>query len=214
MASWVLIPCLKQLFDDFDDAYPGRDHTTDGSVGDDAHSGSSSDHNPDESGNTPHEDSDSKNEVHAIDVDKDLGGGGSMEDEVQGILARCRSGEEDRLHYIIFNCRIWEESNDWRERDYTGSNRHDKHAHFSACYETDRESDTSSWGIGGGDVAAEKDMITITADCAAEIGKQAGDEVSLATLAQLSVIHAARSADDAKQANDRVALLIEELNNS
>lgn len=142
----VLIPCLDQLFDDFDDLAPNRSHSSDGWIGDASHSSGSSDHNPDETGNTPYEDSDNVDEVHAIDVDKDLNSGDyTMEECVQDILSRCRSGEEDRLHYIIYNRRIWSESGGWKQESYSGSNPHDHHAHFSACYESDREADRSPW---------------------------------------------------------------------
>lgn len=83
--------------------------------------------------------------MHAIDVDRDLRADVSMEQCVQHILGRCRSGEERRLHYIIFDRRIWSESDGWSQESYDGSNPHDKHAHFSACYESDREADRSPW---------------------------------------------------------------------
>jgi hypothetical protein len=61
--------------------------------------------------------------------------------------------------------------------------------------------DYGQWGYtGGDDMALADDKIVITADTAAEIGKQAGDQVSAATLLQLAVIHAARSADSAAAA--------------
>lgn len=143
----ILIACLDCLFDEYDDIAPGRDTTTDGWIGDAAHADSTSDHNPDETGSVPIYDADTINEVHAIDVDKDLKEDVSMEDTVQHILSRCRSGQEKRLRYIIYNRRIWEASNGWKQRDYTGSNPHDKHAHYSGSYETKYESSTASWTL-------------------------------------------------------------------
>jgi hypothetical protein len=150
MSSWVLVPSAVQLRDEFNDLRPNRDKASDGSVGDTAHQGNSSNHNPDESGNTPHEDSDSKNEVHAIDVDKDLDphDSGLMQriiDEV--LLPRVRSGEEDRLIEIIYNRHCWYKSSGWNKKDYTGSNPHDKHAHFGFSYDSGHEADTSSWHL-------------------------------------------------------------------
>lgn len=148
MSEWILAPCLVALRTEFNRIAPGRDRTSDGSVGDAAHQGSVSDHNPDETGHVPIKDADSVNEVHAIDVDKDLRAGGlTMEDVVQHLLARCRAGLEDRLRYIIYNRRIWSASNGWRLQEYTGSNPHDKHAHFSASYGTAQEADTHSWHL-------------------------------------------------------------------
>lgn len=150
MASWILVPSLVSLRGEFNAIAPGRDRSSDGSIGDSAHADSVSDHNPDETGNTGGvEDSDSINEVHAIDVDMSgpWPSGFSMERAVQFLVAECRAGRERRLRYIIFNRRIWSASNDWAQRDYSGSNPHDKHAHFSASYVTAQESDTSSWGL-------------------------------------------------------------------
>ena len=149
MASWVLIPCLKTLRSEFDKIGPNRDKTTDGSVGDEAHHNSVSDHNPDETGNVPIRDADSTNEVHAIDVDKSGPwlNSQSMEKAVQFLLKRCRSGAEHRLRYIIFNRRIWSASSGWVEKSYTGANPHTEHAHFSASYETAHEASTASWHL-------------------------------------------------------------------
>lgn len=106
-------------------------------------------HNPDESGAVPIYDADSTDEVHAIDVDDGLkcDGEPSMEDCVQLILRRCREGSERRLRYIIYERRIWEADNGWRESYYSGSNPHDQHAHFSGSYDSKQEADTSPWGL-------------------------------------------------------------------
>lgn len=148
MASWVLVPCLVQLRDEFNKIAPGRDKASDGSKGDDAHAASVSDHNPDETGNVPIRDADKTNEVHALDVDKDLRESDlTMEKVVQFLLARCRSGAEKRLRYIIYNRRIWSASSGWVQKAYGGSNPHDKHAHFSASYTASREASTASWHL-------------------------------------------------------------------
>lgn len=150
MADWILVPCLVTLRSDINVIAPGRDKSSDGSIGDTAHAaGGSSDHLPDEHfAKLRDKDTDAIPEVHAIDVDVDLRQPGlTMEIVVQRILARCRSGAERRLRYIIYNRRIWEASNGWRQRAYTGANPHDHHAHFSASYDTAHEADTSNWGL-------------------------------------------------------------------
>jgi hypothetical protein len=148
MADWILVPCLHRLLFEFDRIAPGRDRASDGAIGDPAHRLRLSDHNPDETGKVPVRDADRLNEVHAIDVDRDLRTYGlTMEMVVQFLLARCRSGAETRLRYIIFNRRIWEASNGWRERAYTGENLHTEHAHFSASYETAKEASTASFHL-------------------------------------------------------------------
>jgi hypothetical protein len=148
MASWVLVPCLVSLRNEFNELAPVRDKASDGSIGDQAHASSPSDHNPDETGSTPYEDADSANEVHAIDVDRDLRRSGwTMTRAVQIILERHRDGRDGRLQNIIWDGRIWSRSWGWAAREYAGSNPHDKHAHFSARYTTAQERDTRAWGL-------------------------------------------------------------------
>jgi hypothetical protein len=158
MASWILIAALKRLFADFDVLAPNRDHASDGSIGDTIHEDEVSDHNPDETGSVPIHDADHTNEVHAIDVDDDLNEPGlTMEMVVQFILGRCRSGAETRLRYIIYNRRIWEADNGWKQRTYTGASPHTEHAHFSASYTTDKEASQASWHLESIPVALTKD---------------------------------------------------------
>jgi hypothetical protein len=148
MAGWVLIPAGRSLFDAFDGLAPDRDRASDGSVGDTAHQEEVSDHNPDETGSVPIHDADQVNEVHAIDVDDDLRTPGlTMEVVVQFLLGRVRSGAEPRLRYMIYNRRIWEASNGWRLRAYTGASAHTEHAHFSLSYTTSLEAKISSWHL-------------------------------------------------------------------
>lgn len=148
MASWVLVPCLRQLFAEFDRIAPARSKASDGSVGDTAHQEEVSDHNPDETGRVPIHDADKINEVHAIDVTAKLNEPGlEMEKVVQFLLARCRSGAEKRLRYIIYNRRIWSASSGWTQKIYTRASPHTEHAHFSASYETAHEASTASWHL-------------------------------------------------------------------
>jgi len=164
MADWILIPCLKALFAEFDHIAPSRDHASDGSIGDAAHRKEVSDHNPDETGNVPIHDADHVNEVHAIDVDDDLRESDlTMEKVVQFLLGRCRSGAEKRLRYIIYNRRIWDYRSNWVQKAYTGASAHTEHAHFSASYDSKLEASTASWHLEGIPVAlTENDIAKIT----------------------------------------------------
>lgn len=133
----TLVPCLRQLRSEFDAVGPGRDKASDGWIADAAHvKAGTSDHI-----------ADGRGLVHAIDVDVDLRCGVTMEDVVQFLLRRCRSGDEKRLKYVIYNRRIWEASNGWRLRTYTGANAHDHHAHFSASYTPAHEASTAPWHL-------------------------------------------------------------------
>lgn len=166
MASWTLVPCLVSLRDEFNKLAPDRDRASDGAIGDPAHADRSSDHNPDETGSTPSEDADSKNEVHAIDVDDDLRRAGwTMQRCIDIVVSRHRDGRDNRLQNIIYNRRIWSRSWGWTARAYTGSNAHTQHGHFSSRYDTAQESDTRPWGLLA---AAEKEEdIVEPADIAA-----------------------------------------------
>ncbi|MCY1141388.1 hypothetical protein OWR29_25600 [Actinoplanes sp. Pm04-4] len=177
MASWILVPCLVKLRSDFNAIAPNRDRSSDGSVGDLAHQNSQSDHNPDETGNVPIRDPDKVNEVHAIDVDVDLRVPGlSMENVVQFLLTRCRSGAEKRLRYIIYNRRIWQASNGWRQKPYTGPNAHDHHGHFSASYESHLEASTASWHLEDIPVAfTEDDKKWLSAEITKQVKAQVAD---------------------------------------
>jgi hypothetical protein len=154
----VLIPSLVQLRSEFDDIAPRRSKASDGWIGDTAHQQSVSDHNDDETGNVPIHDADAVHEVHAIDVDSsgpwpdEL----TMEKVVQFLLARCRSGAEHRLRYVIYNRRIWSASSGWVQQAYAGASPHTEHAHFSASYDTAREASTASWHL--------EDLVMPTAD--------------------------------------------------
>lgn len=177
MASWVLIPCLKQLFAEFDRIAPSRDKASDGSIGDTAHEQEVSDHNPDEVGSVPIRDADRVNEVHAIDVDNDLRESDlTMEKVVQFLLGRCRSGAEKRLRYIIYNKRIWSASSGWVQKTYIGKSPHTEHAHFSASYTTSLEASTASWHLEDIPVAlTAADKAFITSTIAAEAKKAAAE---------------------------------------
>lgn len=158
MTTWILIPCLVQLRDEFNLIAPARARGADGSIGDQAHADRVSDHNPDETGAVPIHDADHVNEVHALDITTDLREPGlSMEMVVQHLLARCRSGAERRLRYIIFNRRIWHVDEGWRQQTHTGDDPHTGHAHFSASYDSAREASTASWHL-------EEIPVALTAD--------------------------------------------------
>jgi hypothetical protein len=147
MASWTLAPCLASLRDEFNRLAPRRDKSSDGSIGDARHAASRSDHNPD-----------SRGIVHAIDVDEDLAQPGlSMRAAAELLVDRHRRGLDERLTYIIYERAIWSATHSWKRRVYTGSNPHDKHAHFSASNHPPLERDTRPFGLAA---LLEEDMPT------------------------------------------------------
>jgi peptidoglycan hydrolase-like protein with peptidoglycan-binding domain len=128
----TLIRGLTVLRAEFDAVNPGRDHTSDGWIGDQAHLLRISDHNPDAVGI-----------VHAIDVDTD---GVPMARIVAYLAARCKSQAETRLQYIIYRRIIWSHSWGWTPRIYTGLDPHTGHAHFSSRY-TAAAGGSEPWGV-------------------------------------------------------------------
>lgn len=145
MSAWTVVPCLAELRSELNRLCPDRDHASDGTIGDAAHS-PGSDHTPDEDSPLLRDrDPDRANEVHALDLDVVLRTPGvTMERVVQHVLALARAGDQ-RLTYVIYNRRIWTRNSGWREERYTGDSPHTAHAHFSASYAAAQERRTDTW---------------------------------------------------------------------
>jgi hypothetical protein len=160
MAAWTLIPCLVALRAEFNAVAPGRQRGADGAIGDSSHT-SSSDHTPDEDSDVLRDhDADSKNEVHALDIDSDgpwpdgsgREAGGWFDRQVKAIAAREReeylsADVYGRLQNIIWRGRIISRSWGWSEWRARSQNDHYDHAHFSARYLSRTEADTRPWGV-------------------------------------------------------------------
>ena len=123
-----------QLREQIDDAFPDRDRTSDGWLGDARHSTRKSDHNPDADG-----------WVRAIDIDRDLNGKGRKPDVMPDLADQIRlagkSGDK-RIAYVIFNGKIASPRKAWAWRPYDGINKHNHHAHISFTQKGDED---NSW---------------------------------------------------------------------
>lgn len=142
-----LVPCLVALRGEFNVLNPARDRRSDGWISDRAHRDRMSDHNPDESGETPYADPDNVDEVHALDVDATGPWPAPFNVIVNEVVRRHRLGLDDRLQNVIYNGQIASRSWGWTWREYTGSNAHREHAHFSARYTAAHEASTRPWGL-------------------------------------------------------------------
>lgn len=157
----VLTRGLTTWRGEINNAFPTRDKATDGWLGDSSHSGSTSGHNPDRTGRAEYRDGDSKDEVRAIDVDKDLRSKITMEQLIQFIVLLGRAGVYLPFRYFIYNGRIWRKANGWKTEVYTGANKHDGHAHFSGDYTQKADEWTGSLGLASL-IEGEDDMAGIT----------------------------------------------------
>jgi len=158
MSAWVLIPCLIDLRGEFNEVSPKRDKGADGSIGDSAHT-SSSDHTPDEDSRVLRDhDGDSKNEVHALDIDSTgpWPGSGTQKQRFHRIVMRIIAAEKIkwksatdrcRLNYVIWDGKIYDKDADFVPVAYDGDDPHVNHAHFSGRYETSCENDRRPWGV-------------------------------------------------------------------
>lgn len=212
MASWVLVPCLVTCRDEFNRLSPGRDRGSDGSIGDSAHS-SSSDHTPDEQSRILEDhDADTKNEVHALDIDSSgpWPGTGTQKERFHARIMRIIAGEKRkwldpndrcRLNYVIWDGKVYDKDRDFVPYKHTGPDPHTGHAHLSSRYETSCENDTRPWGVYPEKeitVAAElwDDMIKVTGTTGRELfepDRPEGTEVAASTILQLAAIWARRA---------------------
>lgn len=134
--AWQVVPSLLEVKEQLDKRFPKRDKKSDGTIGNLAHQNSPSSHNPDKTGKPEHRDGDSKDEVRARDIDKDLNAtdGVVMEDVVQLWVKLARAGVLWWIRYIIYNGRIWHTSDGFKTRTYTGSNKHTEHVHVTTDF--------------------------------------------------------------------------------
>lgn len=133
MANWRLAKSLIVLTSEIEYLFPD---TTVWDIGDKAHQGSWSDHNPNVCCDV----------VCAVDILPDAGL--NLAKFVQHIIAN----PHPNLRYVIFDEKIYQRKNDFAEQDYNGVNKHKKHAHVSAGNGPDGRStgnydNTATWDI-------------------------------------------------------------------
>lgn len=135
--AWRLANSLTRLRDQLNAKYPSRSRASDGTIGDAAHAASASDHNPNGAG-----------VVCAMDITHDPKNGL----DIHALADKLLVSRHPNLKYIISNGRIAGAWTGWRWTQYLGSNRHDKHAHFSVGVGNDGASqqpydNTQDWNI-------------------------------------------------------------------
>ena len=137
--AWYVARSLNTLRDEINRSAPNRNKAADGTIGDAAHSARTSDHNP-----CSHHGA-----VCARDITHDPAGGFDSYKFADWLRARCQSGAEKRVKYIISNKRIASGTiNNWNWRSYSGSNPHSRHVHVSVVHGPSAFDNPMTWGWG------------------------------------------------------------------
>lgn len=186
----ILVAPLVALRTQLNEAAPNRDKTTDGWIGDYAHSQETSGHNPDDTSQDNAEwdgDPDSIQEVRAIDIDADIKDF-TAADLVRHLLKYCRNGTFWWIRYIIFDGVIYHKYHgNYEAREYTGSNKHTKHIHISNDWtqSADNKSDANYRfeEIPVALTAADKEWIADQIPTASEVAKAVVTEMRNSKLA-------------------------------
>lgn len=131
--AWFLNRALSTLRAEVNARWPDRDKTSDGTIGDAAHQGTASSHNPDADGS-----------VDAFDMDVELNGPGRpYAADVERVKAAFEKHPAAR--YWIHNRQIATRTTNWLREPYYGANPHDKHVHFNT--REGYEDSTQPWGV-------------------------------------------------------------------
>lgn len=134
MTNWRVAKSLLTLRDQVNTMYPNRDKSNDGTIGDERHAASKSEHNPDANG-----------VVRAMDISNDPVKGIASQKLAEILVAN----RDPRILYIISNKKIISsEVSPWVWRPYTGTNPHDHHVHISVVSDPKLYDDTSNWQLG------------------------------------------------------------------
>lgn len=153
MADYFLAPALVALRDETNKAYPKRDKTSDGWIGDASHAARVSDHNPCWvcAGR-------SAGIVRAIDIDVTPDGEPLL--DLRDAVLRATIGDP-RVWYVITDGKIYSRTHGWQARVYTG-NPHAGHVHVSLNGANGLPGDpgnfdTAPWGLVKGQQPPAKD---------------------------------------------------------
>lgn len=135
MASWAPTRNVVNLTNQLNRAFSNRDKTSDGTIGDTAHQGRTSGHNPDDTkGSKPAWDGDPDNdpEVRAKDIDSDFRTPGVTAQKVVDHMRRLPNFDSV-CRYLIYNGYIYHERDDFAKVAFDGDP-HREHIHFEGAW--------------------------------------------------------------------------------
>jgi len=136
VSQWRVAGSLLTLRSQVNALYPNRDKSSDGTIGDAAHQGGVSDHNPDALGI-----------VRALDITHDPAHGCDIDKFTDALAA----GRDPRISYVIANQLIMSGPagpDPWVWRTYGGSDPHTNHVHISVVADVNADR-TTTWALPG-----------------------------------------------------------------
>lgn len=152
MPDYFLAPALVTLRAEVNKAFPKRDKTTDGWIGDPSHAARKSEHNP-----CWYCTGDRHGIVRALDIDVTPDGDPTR--DLAAVILRATIGDP-RVWYVIHKGKIYSRTNGWQPRVYKGAP-HDGHVHVSLNGPNgvvpDLNFSTAGWGIAKGSKPPAKD---------------------------------------------------------
>lgn len=133
MGEWRLAKSLITLRDQINKKFPSRSKENDGSIGDERHQASKSEHNPDANG-----------VVRAIDITNDPANHLNSRHVAETLI----NSRDPRILYLISNGEICSSQvSPWKWRKYTGSNQHFHHFHISVLPDPKLYDNIKEWKI-------------------------------------------------------------------
>lgn len=136
---------LQNMRRQTDEAFPGRDRTSDGGIGDEAHRLKTSGHNPDDTpGSKPawNSDPDTLPEWRAWDMDADLRTPGVTTQQYVDHV-RHLDGLATVVRYLIFNGKIYHEDDGFAPARYAGADPHTSHVHVEGAWTQTGDNNTT-----------------------------------------------------------------------
>src|SRR6185369_17583336 len=140
--SWRVARSLEVLRNQINAMAPDRDKSSDGTIGDERHQATKSEHNPDANG-----------VVRAMDISHDPAHGVNARKIAEALII----SRDPRILYVISNGEIASsQTAPWQWRKYSGSNGHFHHFHISVVSQPSLYDSLRPWALDGGAPSGEK----------------------------------------------------------